>query len=67
MRVESNRLAGEIESISRDFDLAREATPPEAGSRFAHVMPIAEPFACPEDRGDGKDVPKRAMRDIGRS
>ena len=47
MRVESNPPADDIESISRDFDLAREANTrnsAEAGSRFAHVVPIAEPL-----------------------
>jgi|1185.fasta_scaffold328420_1 hypothetical protein len=71
MRVEPNRPAGDIESISRDFDLAREQTHgetlSEAGSCFAQVMPIAEPLTYPEDRRARKDGPKRAIREIGRS
>jgi hypothetical protein len=69
--VESNRPAGEIESISRDFDAARDATrrklPTGVRSRVAHAVPIAEPPACHRDRRARKDAPKRAIWDIGRS
>ena len=43
--------AGDIESISRDFDAALEANrqrklPARVRSRVAHAVPIAEPSAC---------------------
>lgn len=59
---ESNRSAGVIESISRDFDATRAANTakPPAGISFsgAHAVPIAEPSACHQDYTARKGAPK---------
>jgi hypothetical protein len=60
--------ADDVESISRDFDAAREANrqrklSAEVRCRVAH----AEPSVCHQDHRARKHAPKRAIRDIGRS
>ena len=68
-----NRIAADdVESISCDFDAAREANSQlklsaEVGDRVAHAVPFAEPPVCHHDHKARKHAPKRAVRDIGRS
>ena len=68
-----NRIAADdVESISCDFDAAREANSQlelfaEIGDRVAHAVPIAERAVCHHDHKARKHAPKRAVRDIGRS
>jgi len=60
--------ADDVESISRDFDAALEANRQrKLSSEVRFPVAHAEPSVCHQDRRARKHVPKRAIRDIGRS